>query len=171
MDAAAHRVRPVDLTRLQTLRSRREDEARRAVRAGLAARDLAQAETRRAVQEAEAREAERRDHERVLHAKLAGSDSIGLTAIVESRLRIAGWAEQVAGARSRARQREAEAEAVAASLAQARHRHAARMGEAKRWERVRARILSARRAAAEQAEEAMAEDDTLDRLGAARVRG
>lgn len=169
MDAASRRVRPVDLARLQTLRSRREDEARRAVRAGIAAREMAEAETLRAGREAEAREAERLENERLLRAKLDGA-SLGLTALVEARLRIAGWAEEVAKAHAQVRERAADAEAATTVLAQARARHAARMGEAKRWERVRTRILSARRAAAERAEEAAAEDDTLDRLGAARVR-
>ncbi len=69
MDAASRRVRPVDLARLQTLRSRREDEARRAVRAGVAAREMAEAETLRAGRRPRPG-AERLENERVLRAKL-----------------------------------------------------------------------------------------------------
>ncbi len=88
---------------------------------------------------------------------------------MEARLRIAGWAEEVAKA-LRVRERAADAEAATTVLKQARARHAARMGEAKRWERVRTRILSARRAAAERARKPPPRTTPLDRLGAARVR-
>ncbi|MCJ2013129.1 hypothetical protein [Methylobacterium sp. J-076] len=170
MDAAAHRVRPVDLARLATLRGRREEEARRVVRARAAAREEAEARTADAVREVAAREAAREAGERDFHARLEEAAPVGLTVLVEGRLRIAGLTEEVAAARTAVEAREAEAETAQNALARARARHAARMGETRRWDRVRARILSARRAASERAEESVAEDETSDRLGAAKVR-
>lgn len=168
MDAASGRVRPADLARLQVLRKRREDEARRIVRAGLQARESAEARAREAVVAAEVKEAERDEAERAIQAKLGTGAPISLMSMMEARLRIAAWAEQVAEARAEVERRETSVEALSTALAQARARLAARMGEARRWDRVRSRILLKRRTMEERAEEANAEDDTFDRLGAAR---
>lgn len=165
MDAAARRVRPADLARLATLRARREAEAGRAAQAAAERRRAAEAAEALARQGAREREAARDSGERAVYAGLAAGGAIPLAALEERRaaLAILGEAVEVAHA-------EVAAEAETAAAAQAAHVEALsvlarRARETQRWQRAQGRILDARRALAERADECEAEDEILMRLG------
>lgn len=166
MDAAARRVRAADLARLSALRERREGEALREARRRAAARDAARAEELRAERRVEVREVGRREGERALYEGLNAGEAIGLGALELHRARLEHLSDAVEEARSEQVRRAGEAEEARSVYEDARAIHGARSRETRKWEAARSRILTARRAAADLAEEAELEDETLMRLGA-----
>lgn len=169
MDAAAQRVKAADLDRLAALRERREEESQREARIRAAARDAAESEKARAEREVAEREQGRQLGEQAIYAGLSGGGVIGLAALEAQRARLDDFGQAVVAAKDVEREREQEAQTARSAHETARAAHAVRARETRKWDRARSRIMTARRAISERAEEYETEDEIMMRFGATRM--